>query len=145
MVSGADSRRHGRGHHGPAARLPDDERSSNTYCQVRGLNFCFQKMISDDFTVGAGMPVMEGRICTVSTSTEASSVPQDVLLPALHVCKAPKERQTELHHGLTPRRHGNSCRMPATSLSFSDNEHMVTFITNYAETHAILLPGRVPG
>ena len=50
MVSGADSRRHGHGHHGPAARLPDDERNSNTYCQVRVLNFCFQRMISDDFT-----------------------------------------------------------------------------------------------
>ena len=48
-------------------------------------------------------------------------------------------------HGLTPRRHGNSSRMPVTSLSFSDNQRVVTFIMNYAETHAILLPGRIPG
>ena len=50
-----------------------------------------------------------------------------------------------VENGLAPRRHGNTRRMPAKSLSFSDNQRVVTFIVNYAETHAILLPGHIPG
>lgn len=47
--------------------------------------------------------------------------------------------------GLMPRVHGNTKRAPANALTFEDVQHVVTFICNYAETHAILLPGRIPG
>ena len=47
--------------------------------------------------------------------------------------------------GLAPRVHGNTKRAPSNALSFNDIQHVVTFIVNYAEDHAILLPGRIPG
>ena len=47
--------------------------------------------------------------------------------------------------GLTPRTHGNVKRKPAHALSFLFIKYIVTFIHNYAEQHALLLPGRVPG
>ena len=147
MVSGADSRRHGHGHHGPAARLPDDERNSNAYCQVRVLNFCFQRMISDDFTC-RGRHAGDGRQNTYSFYFHRSERVCHKTFCFLHSMSAKRLKNVKrsyVEHGLTPRRDGNSSRMPATSLSFSDNQRVVSFIINYAETHAILLPGRIPG
>lgn len=46
-----------------------------------------------------------------------------------------------LQHGLSPRRHGNTKRVPANTISFADTQQVVQFITTYAEAHAILLPG----
>lgn len=48
-------------------------------------------------------------------------------------------------NGLSPRNHGNTRRLPANTISYSDTQRVVQFITTYAETHAILLPGRIPG
>ena len=48
-------------------------------------------------------------------------------------------------NGLTPRVHGNISRKPKHALSFESIEHVVHFLYMYAEQHAILLPGRVPG
>ena len=47
--------------------------------------------------------------------------------------------------GLTPRTHGNTRRLPAHTTSYADTQRVVQFITTYAEAHAILLPGRIPG
>ena len=47
--------------------------------------------------------------------------------------------------GIQPRVHGNCKRLPANALTFADVQHVVKFITNFAEDHAILLPGRIPG
>ena len=128
-------------------RLPDDERNSNTYCQVRVLNFCFQRMISDDFTC-RGRHAGDGRQNTYSFYFHRGERVCRKTFCFLHSMSAKRLKNIKrsyVEHGLTPRRHGNSSRMPATSLSFSDNQRVVTFITNYAETHAILLPGRIPG
>ena len=47
---------------------------------------------------------------------------------------------------LTPRLlHGNVNRKPVHALSFASTKFIVTFLHNYAEQHALLLPGRVPG
>ena len=48
-------------------------------------------------------------------------------------------------NGLSPRTHGNVKKLPHNTLSFSSTEFFVRFIFNYAEQHALLLPGRVPG
>ena len=48
-------------------------------------------------------------------------------------------------NGLVPRVHGNTRRLPANSLTFENVQQITTFIQNYAEDHAILLPGRIPG
>ena len=48
-------------------------------------------------------------------------------------------------NGLTPRVHGNTNRRPKHSLSFQSTEYVVRFLINYAEQHALLLPGRIPG
>ena len=45
-------------------------------------------------------------------------------------------------NGIAPRVHGNSRRLPVHALTFDDVSHVVW---NYAEDHAILLPGRIPG
>ena len=47
--------------------------------------------------------------------------------------------------GLVPRVHGNKRRAPVHALTFQDVKHVVSFIDNYAEDHAIYLPGRIPG
>ena len=45
--------------------------------------------------------------------------------------------------GLVPRQHRS--HKPRRALRLADIQYVVTFITNYAEDHAILLPGRIPG
>ncbi|XP_035826079.1 uncharacterized protein LOC106011983 [Aplysia californica] len=47
-------------------------------------------------------------------------------------------------HGISPRQHGNLKKLPSNSLSFKDTRNVVDFIVNYAEDHAIMLPGRTP-
>ena len=47
--------------------------------------------------------------------------------------------------GIQPRQHGNLHRLPANALAVVDIQHVVKFVENYAEEHAILLPGRIPG
>ena len=42
--------------------------------------------------------------------------------------------------GVIPRQHSNKNRLPKHSLSFQEMEKVVSFVTNYAEEHAILLP-----
>ena len=41
--------------------------------------------------------------------------------------------------------HGNTGRKPAIALTHDDLSRVIAFIKNYAEVHAILLPGRIPG
>ncbi|XP_035516337.1 uncharacterized protein LOC118327178 [Morone saxatilis] len=48
-------------------------------------------------------------------------------------------------HGVTPRMHGNKKRQPPNALKKEDNMYVAHFIINYAETHGMHLPGRVPG
>lgn len=46
--------------------------------------------------------------------------------------------------GLTFRQHGNHNRLPHNAMSFEDTKYVLRFLQNYAELHAILLPGRIP-
>lgn len=49
-------------------------------------------------------------------------------------------------HGLAERRRKSGGRRAnTTSLSYDDLKAVVTFISNFAEEHALVLPGRVPG
>lgn len=50
-----------------------------------------------------------------------------------------------MHYGLTPRVNGNTGKLPHNVTSFEEIQRIVKFITNFAEDHAILLPGRIPG
>jgi len=54
-------------------------------------------------------------------------------------------KKSYLTNGLTPRTHGNSNRVPHNVMSYTDISNLVKFVQNYAEQHAILLPGRIPG
>ena len=54
-------------------------------------------------------------------------------------------RQSYLQNGLTPRCHGNSGRSSHNALTYKQIEYIIKFIQNYAEQHAVLLPGRIPG
>ena len=47
--------------------------------------------------------------------------------------------------GLTTRQHGNTKRTPHNALSFRETQNVVKFLHSYAESNAILLPGRIPG
>jgi len=47
--------------------------------------------------------------------------------------------------GLRPRVHGNTYRKPKHALSHASIEYVVRFLYTYAEQHALLLPGRIPG
>ncbi|XP_014674791.1 PREDICTED: uncharacterized protein LOC106814923 [Priapulus caudatus] len=50
-------------------------------------------------------------------------------------------------HGLTPRhkKSGGKQKTNARFLTFEDVSRVVTFIVNFSEVHALVLPGRVPG
>ncbi|XDV33088.1 hypothetical protein PO909_003653 [Leuciscus waleckii] len=50
-----------------------------------------------------------------------------------------------LQNGVTPRIHGNKGRLPKHALEVDDIKRVVTFIHNYDEENAVLLPGRIPG
>ena len=54
-------------------------------------------------------------------------------------------RSHYLENGMTPRVHGNTKSLPHNSLPFGIINAAVKFLQNYAEQHAILLPGRIPG
>ena len=47
--------------------------------------------------------------------------------------------------GLTTTIHKRTKSLPHNALSFVEVQNLVCFLYNYAETHAILLPGRIPG
>ena len=44
-----------------------------------------------------------------------------------------------------PRIHGNTKRLPKHALTVLQVKGVVSYIYNYAETHALVLPGRIPG
>ena len=48
-------------------------------------------------------------------------------------------------NGCTARVHGNKGKSFPNHLSFDDRVRVRNFIANYAETNAVLLPGRIPG
>ncbi|XP_038056280.1 uncharacterized protein LOC119728211 [Patiria miniata] len=47
--------------------------------------------------------------------------------------------------GCLPRVHASSGKSFANHLNFNDRMRIQNFIANYAETHAVFLPGRIPG
>ena len=49
-----------------------------------------------------------------------------------------------LASGFTTRVHGNTVDKPKQTLKFDEIKKLVTFVHNYAEKHAILLPSRIP-
>ena len=58
------------------------------------------------------------------------------------VFKSLKKSSREI--GMQERIHGNTRKAPHNAFTF-DIKHATTFIVNYAEEHAIQLPGRIPG
>lgn len=50
-----------------------------------------------------------------------------------------------LEHGILPRVHGNTGKIPHNTLSLHVTEFVVRFLLNYTEQNGLLLPGRVPG
>ena len=48
-------------------------------------------------------------------------------------------------NGLAIREHKNSRRLPPNTLPHECKVHVVKFLHNFAEEHAILLPGPIPG
>ena len=49
------------------------------------------------------------------------------------------------NHGIFPRTHGNTKRLPENTLPQATTEGVHTFLLNYVEENAIALPGRIPG
>uniref|UniRef100_A0A1X7V0Y7 TTF-type domain-containing protein n=1 Tax=Amphimedon queenslandica TaxID=400682 RepID=A0A1X7V0Y7_AMPQE len=54
-------------------------------------------------------------------------------------------RRHFLQNGMKPRVHGNTGHIPCHALSVKGIKDVVTFLENYAEDYAILLPERIPG
>ena len=54
-------------------------------------------------------------------------------------------KQCYLCEGVVPRTHGHTGRTAPNALVKEDVQQIISFVTQYAETNAILLPGRVPG
>lgn len=49
------------------------------------------------------------------------------------------------NHGISQRIHGNTMRLPPNMLPQAVAEDAKTFLNNYVEDNAVLLPGRIPG
>lgn len=49
------------------------------------------------------------------------------------------------NHGISQRIHGNTKRLPPNTLPQAVAEDAKTFLNNYVEDNAVLLPGRIPG
>ena len=47
-------------------------------------------------------------------------------------------------NGLEPIIHGNTFHLPSHAFTTKDLQNITFFLTNYAEEHGILLPGRIP-
>ena len=54
-------------------------------------------------------------------------------------------RRSFLNNGIQQRTHGNFNRLPHNGFMTNELKNIVMFLQNYAETNAILLPGRIPG
>ena len=54
-------------------------------------------------------------------------------------------KQSYLKYGLEPITHGNTFHQPSHAFTTTELQHITTFLTNFAEANAILLPGRIPG
>ena len=54
-------------------------------------------------------------------------------------------RHHYLENGIEDRTHGNSKRLPFHGFTTEELKCVVSFLQNYAEQNAILLPGRIPG
>ena len=63
--------------------------------------------------------------------------------PGRHRFKALKA--SYIAGGLIPRQHGNARRLPHNPLTFETLTNVVSFLQNYAEHNAILLPGHILG
>ena len=50
-----------------------------------------------------------------------------------------------IKNGLQPITHGNTFHLPSHAFTTEDLQKITSFLTNYAEEHGILLPGRIPG
>ena len=48
------------------------------------------------------------------------------------------------NHGFGPRRHGNVGKSSHNAFSISDEQNVISFISNYADYNAMPLPGRMP-
>ena len=48
-------------------------------------------------------------------------------------------------HGISPRQHGNTKRLPENTIPQETIENVHSFLANYVEENAIVLPGRIPG
>ena len=61
------------------------------------------------------------------------------------MCRFKGIKASYLANGVTTRVHGNTNRLPHNALTFVEIKNVVRFINSYADIHAILLPGRIPG
>ena len=68
-----------------------------------------------------------------------------VFLHSISEKKLKNLKSSLLENGLSPRLHGNTKCLPHNTTSFADTQQVANFIKTYAEAHAILLPGRIPG
>jgi hypothetical protein len=64
---------------------------------------------------------------------------------SVHNSRLLRLRKHYVENGLVPLESKAGGQRPNTSISFEDTQKLVTFLQNYAEDHALLLPGRVPG
>ena len=54
-------------------------------------------------------------------------------------------REHYKQHGISPRQHGNTKRLPENTLPQATIEDVYSFLANYVEENATVLPGRIPG
>ena len=86
---------------------------------------------------------MRGRDATPTTITKGSQSVKTCSGWSMRLAQSTSSWLTD--SGISPRVHGNTKRLPKHALKLRDVEYIVRFLLSYAEQHALLLPGRVPG
>ena len=136
-----------------------------TQGDLKDLRACHQALARDELDLVMLAQIRAGMHCGQMTArpkqkeqTERKRVRVDYFHKGHKICRDTfmfihgvfKDRLTNLiahyqEHGVMVRVHGNTNRLPKHALPFVQKMDIVKFISNYAEDHAILLPGRIPG
>ena len=87
----------------------------------------------------------EGQKVLCDTSYTNYTITPYMFLHNIGVKKYETVKRAYIQNGLEPITHGNKFCLPKHAFTTHDIRQVSTFLSNYAETHTILLPGRILG
>ena len=152
-----------------SCKLNDDQPCSHLFTPVelQDLRVMHQAVNKDELDLAilaqirAGLHDHDGKMtnrCKQKQQSERVRIRVDYSHKGLKICRDAfmfihgifKDRLTNLishfwEHGVEPHVHGNTNKKSKDALTYEERVYIVRYISNFAEEHGVLLPGRVPG